>query len=125
MLTCDEGEVTSRCQNALKSGFECYIYKIEPSPLGQPGFIPTGATCLRRVWHLYNAHEEFKQEVVDIINRLDCHSIESSKEYLQIMINTFKEELNGLNSRGSPLSEEVRGETTQESSSHQELAAEK
>lgn len=69
------------------------MYKIEPSPLGQPGFTPIGATCLRRVWHLYNAHEEFKQEAQDIITRLDAHSVESSREYLKIMIKEFYIEL--------------------------------
>jgi hypothetical protein len=114
MLTCDEDEVTSRCVPALRSGFECFVYKIEPSPLGNPGFRPDGAITLRRIFHLYNAHEEFKQEAVDIITRLDCHSVESSKEYLDIMINTFqaeKEKLHGqienqqVPSSGRPYSE--------------------
>jgi hypothetical protein len=97
MLSCDDDEVTARCQNCLKSGFEVFIYKIEQSPLGNPGFRPEGAITLRRVWHLYNAHEEFKEEARSIINRLDAHSVESSREYLDIMINELTRERTSLN----------------------------
>lgn len=93
MITCDESEVTSKCRNTLTSGFECYIYTIEPSPLGQPGFVPQGAMALRRVWHLYNAHDEFKQEAVDLVERLSAHSVEASREYLSDMMEVFRQEL--------------------------------
>src|SRR6202008_1654717 len=96
MATCDEAEITTKCQPALASGFECYVYKIEQSPLGRPGFCPEGAINLRRVWHLYAAHDEFKQEAQDIISRLDSHSTESSIEYLTIMISEFNKELEAL-----------------------------
>lgn len=96
MVTCDEGEVTAKCQPSLNSGLECFVYKIEPSPLGKPGFAPEGSINLRRVWHLYNAHEEFKQEAKDIISRLDCHSVESSREYLNIMISELQREFEAL-----------------------------
>ena len=93
MVSCEDDQVTSRCQPCLKSGFECYIYKIEQSPLGNPGFMPQGSITLRRVWHLYAAHDEFRQEAMDIISRLDAHSVESSREYLKIMIKEFYTEL--------------------------------
>ena len=93
MVSCEDAEVTSRCQPCLKSGFECYIYKIEQSPLGNPGFMPSGSITLRRIWHLYNAHDEFRQEAQDIISRLDAHSIESSIEYLNDMMEIFRAEL--------------------------------
>jgi len=96
MVSCEDDQVTSRCQPCLKSGFECYIYKIESSPLGKPGFCPDGAITLRRVWHLYAAHDEFKQEARDIIERLSAHSVESSREYLDVMIKAFQDELASL-----------------------------
>ena len=96
MVTCEEADVTSRCQPCLKSGFECYIYSVEQSPLGNPGFMPNGGITLRRKFHLYNAHDDFKQEALDIINRLDAHSVESSREYLAIMISEFQRELDVL-----------------------------
>ena len=114
LVTCDDNEVTARCQPCLKSGFECYIYKIEPSPLGDPGFKPEGATTLRRVWHLYDAHDEFRQEAVDIINRLDCHSVESSMEYLSIMISEFQRELDVLKGGHNDAGKEVVTRTTEE-----------
>lgn len=112
MLTCDEDEVTARCQPSLHSGMECYIYKIEPSPLGKPGFAPEGAINLRRIWHLYAAHEEFKQEAKDIISRLDCHSTQSSIEYLDIMISELQREFEALKGgQHGKQSQVVEGET--------------
>src|SRR5258707_5781171 len=82
-------EAVDRCHPCLQSGFECYIYSIEPSPTGQPGFTPTGAVNLRRHFHLYNAHEEFIDEAKSIIDRLSAHSVQASKEYLNAMIQTL------------------------------------
>jgi hypothetical protein len=107
MVSCEDDQVTSRCQPCLKSGFECYIYKIEQSPLGNPGFMPIGAITLRRVWHLYAAHDEFRQEAQDIISRLDAHSVESSKEYLDIMISILQTEKEKLNANSITVSKEV------------------
>ena len=102
MVSCEDDQVTSRCQPCLKSGFECYIYKIEQSPLGNPGFMPQGSITLRRVWHLYAAHDEFRQEALDIISRLDAHSVESSREYLNVMMETFRVELLRLEGMSLP-----------------------
>jgi hypothetical protein len=75
-------ELVDRCQRANGSGFEAYIYSLEPSPLGQPGFFPAGTLNLKRVFHVYDAHEEFVDEANSIINKLSSHSEEASRAYL-------------------------------------------
>jgi hypothetical protein len=89
-------ECVDRCYPCLQSGFEVFIYSIEPSPTGQPGFTPTGAVNLRRHFHLYAAHDEYEQEAHDIIERLSAHSVQASQEYLDIMIKAFQLEKDKL-----------------------------
>lgn len=97
MLNCDAEEVTSRCHLTLQAGFEVFVYEITPSPLGKFGFDPTGATPLKRVWHLYNAHDEFREEVKCVIDKLEAHSLEASREYLGIMISELHAALEAIN----------------------------
>lgn len=97
MLNCDETEVTSRCQLTLNAGFELFIYEITPSPTGKFGFDPTGSTPLKRVWHLYDAHEEYDMKADDIISSLDAHSVEASREYLERVITKLQTERDRLN----------------------------
>jgi hypothetical protein len=92
MLTCDEETVTSRVHNTMTSGFEVFIYTIEPNPTGSPGFIPQGAVHLKRIWHLYDAHDEFLDDAESIINRLSCHSVEASREYLDLVLEKLQAE---------------------------------
>jgi hypothetical protein len=76
----------------MLSGFEVFIYTIEPNPTGRPGFTPDGSIHLKRVWHLYDAHEEFADDAESIINRLSAHSVEASREYLKLIIDRLQTE---------------------------------
>jgi len=96
-------ECVQRCYPCLQSGFEVFIYSIEASPAGQPGFTPTGAINLRRHFHLYDAHDEFESEAKDIVDRLSVHSIQASQEYLDLMIKTLQEERNKLETVKTPM----------------------
>jgi hypothetical protein len=78
---------------SLHQGFEVYIYSIEPSPAGHNQHFPTSVLTLKRQYHLYAAHDEYKQEAHDIIERLSAHSKAASSEYLTIMISEFQREL--------------------------------
>jgi hypothetical protein len=87
-----EEDLTARCQAGVNSGFEVYIYKIEQSPLGRNGFDPEGSTNLRRVFHLYDARDEYEQQAKDIIDGLSRHSWQASADYLDVFIRTLSEE---------------------------------
>lgn len=102
MATCELQDLANRCQPALNSGFECYIYSLEASPLGQPGFTPTGALCLRRVYHLYDAHDRYEDEARGIIDGLSAHSEAASREYLDIMIKALEVERQKLSQGAQP-----------------------
>ena len=88
--------MAERCQPAVNSGFEVFIYTLEASLLGQVPFAPTASTHLRRVYHLYDAHEEYRDKAKDIIEGLCAHSEAASKEYLGETIQILAEEYNKL-----------------------------
>lgn len=79
--------------HCLHQGFEVYVYSIEPSPAGHNQHFPSGVLTLKRQYHLYAAHDEYKQEAHDIIERLSAHSKAASTEYLNILISEFQREL--------------------------------
>ncbi len=97
--------------HCLHQGFEVYVYSIEPSPAGHNQHFPSGVLTLKRQYHLYAAHDEYKQEAHDIIERLSAHSKAASSEYLNIMISEFQRELAVLKEDKHEASKEVVRET--------------
>jgi hypothetical protein len=96
MMAGETQDVVNRAQRLVDSGFEVFIYLIEPSKTGQPSFTPEGALNLRRVYHLFDASEKYHDEVKSIIDGLCAHSIIASKKYINEMIEEFNKELVNL-----------------------------
>jgi hypothetical protein len=89
-------EVANRMKSTVDQGFEVYIYSIEPSPSGPSQFFPPNVLTLRRVYHLYDARDKYRDEAHSIVESLSEHSQEASAEYLNIMISEFQRELDLL-----------------------------
>lgn len=92
MMTGETQDIANRCQVCLNAGFEVFIYLLEPSQMGQLGFMPSGALNLRRVYHLYDAHEQYEDKAKDIVDTLSCHSMQASVDYIDRMLTILQAE---------------------------------
>lgn len=115
MMTGDTQDIANACQVCLNSGFEVFIYLLEPSQMGQLGFMPKGALNLRRVYHLYDAHEQYEERAKDIVETLSCHSMQASVEYIDTMLRVLNTERSNLIADVSPFPSEPSASTTLES----------
>lgn len=98
MITGETQEVANRCKILTDCGFEAYVYKIEPSLHGNVPYQPQGSVHLRRVYHLWDAHDKYRDEIHSIIEGLSTHSADASKEYIVEMIEALNKELSELTS---------------------------
>jgi len=101
-------DLLERCQHAVNCGFEVFVYSIEPSQIGQPGFMPPNVMNLRRHAHLYDATDEYTDEVNSIINGLSVHSVQASEKYLNLIIEKLTKERDSLAAEARTYDEEEK-----------------
>lgn len=71
-------------QHSVNSGFEVYVYSLEPSPAGNNILFPPSILALKREYHLFDGRDDFVELADSIIERSQQHSLVASLEYVKL-----------------------------------------
>lgn len=90
-----EDEIADRCQWIVNrsNDHEVHIYEFKPTTKGQASYIPAGLMELNQVWQLWDATDEFNDDLNALVGKLDEHTTEGAKKYLTHMIERLQQTL--------------------------------